>query len=237
MMLKQEFTLKSPMRILQKATRGGLGKGNMGVFMARAGVGKTACLIHVSLDCLFKNQNVVHVGIDETVENVQLWYKEILSDLCKAFDIKDPEKLQEETEQNRIILSYTPDTFTVKKLDRDLHDLEEHGAVAPEVLLIDGFDFEALHSAWDTLAAFKHIAVKRHVEIWFAAQTHRESTVRNERGIPAPCHDVDDLFSVILFLEPESDSIHLKLLKDHDNPVEQDLPIKLNPNTLLLLDE
>lgn len=235
-MLKQEFTLKSPMRILQKATRGGLGKGNLGVFMARAGVGKTACLIHVALDSLFKKQKVVHVGIGVSVQKVRVWYKEILSDLCTAYEIKDPRELREEIEQNRLILSYTPETFTVKKLFHDLRAFKDQGGVVPEVLLIDGFDFENLNSSWDTLAAFKYLAGSSHTEIWFSAQTHRESTLQNPRGIPAPCHEVDDLFSVILFLESQADAIHLKLLKDHDHPVTQDLPVRLNPNTLLLLD-
>jgi replicative DNA helicase len=140
-MLKQEFTLKSPLRILQKATRGGLGKGNLGVFMARAGVGKTACLIHVALDSLFKNQKAVHVGIGESVEEIQVWYREILSDLCTSFDIQDPKKIAEELERQRIILSYTPETFTVRKLARDLEDLSKDGGFLPEILLIDGFEF------------------------------------------------------------------------------------------------
>ena len=225
------------MRILQKATYGGLGKGNLGVFMARAGVGKTACLIHVALDCLFKNQKVIHVGIGETIANIQIWYQEILTDLAKAFDLKDPQKLQEEAEQNRLILSYTTETFTVNKLSHDFRDIAEEGGLVPDVLLIDGFDFENLHSSWDTLAAFKHIAVRHNIEIWFSARTHRESNIQNERGIPAPCHDVDDLFSVILFLEPLENTIHLKLLKDHEHVIKKDLPIKLDPSTLLLLDE
>ncbi len=236
-MLKQEFILKSPIRILQKATQGGLGKGNLGVFMARPGVGKTACLVHVALDCLFKNQKVAHVGIGETVEKIQLWYSEILSDLCKTFDMKNPRKLHEEIEQNRLILSYSPVTFTVKKLAQDLKELAEQGGVAPEVLLIDGFDFENLDSGWDTLAAFKYLATERHMEIWFSAQTESDADTNGHGGIPAPCHDVENLFSVILFLEPTGDKVHLKLLKDHDNPINLDLPLKLNPNTLLLLDE
>jgi len=236
-MLKQEFTLKSPMRILQKATQGGLGKGNLGVFMARAGVGKTACLIHVALDSLFKNQKAVHVGIGESVEEIQVWYREILSDLCSSFNIEDPKKISEELERQRIILSYTPETFTVRKLARDLEDLSKDGGFLPEILLIDGFDFQKEDAGWDTLAAFEHFAKDLSLEIWFSARTHRESHVINERGIPAPCHEVDDLFSVIIFLEPRDDSIHLKLLKDHEHPVQQDLPIRLNPNTLLLMDE
>ncbi|NOY52372.1 MAG: hypothetical protein GXP58_01995 [Deltaproteobacteria bacterium] len=236
-MLKQEFTLKSPMRILQKATQGGLGKGNLGVFMARAGVGKTACLIHVALDSLFKNQKAVHVGIGESVEEIRLWYREILSDLCTGFEIQNPEKLSEELERQRIILSYTPETFTVRKLALDLEDLAKDGGFLPEILLIDGFDFEKEDSGWDTLAAFEYLAKDRSLEVWFSARTHRDSKIINERGIPAPCHEVDDLFSVIIFLEPKEAVIQLKLLKDHDHPVEEDLPLRLNPNTFLLMDE
>jgi hypothetical protein len=236
-MLKQEFTLKSPLRVLQKATHGGLGKGNLGVFMARAGVGKTACLIHIALDSLFKHQKVVHVGIGESVGNILLWYDEILSDLCKKFDIKDPEKIKGELEQNRIILSYKRNAFTVKNLTRDLGDLARDGDFVPQVLLIDGFDFENENTGWDTLAAFKHAAKDNSMETWFSARTHRESEIKNERGIPAPCHDVDDLFSVILFLEPHGNSIHFRLLKDHENPVDQELPIRLDPHTMLLVDQ
>jgi hypothetical protein len=213
-MLKQEFTLKNPMRVLQKATQGGLGKGNLGVFMARAGVGKTACLIHVALDSLFKNQKVAHVGIGESIEAIQVWYNEILSDLCASFNIQDPHKIGE-----------------------DLEDLSRDGGFFPEVLLIDGFDFTKEDSAWDTLAAFEHVAKERALEIWFSARTHRGSKIINERGIPAPCHEVDDLFSVIIFLDPQPDAIHLKLLKDHKKPLRQELSIRLNPNTLLLMDE
>lgn len=237
MMLKQEFTLKSPLRILQKATQGGLGKGNLGVFMARAGVGKTACLIHIALDSLFKHQNVVHVGIGESVDNILVWYEEILSDLFRAFDIKDPEKIRGELERSRIILSYTAEAFTVKNLTRDLGDLARDGNFAPDVLLIDGFDFENENTGWDSLAAFKHVAQERNTEIWFSARTHRESQIKNERGIPAPCHDLDDIFSVIVFLEPHGSAIHFKLLKDHENPVDQELPIRLDPQTMLLKDE
>ncbi|OIP64826.1 MAG: hypothetical protein CO150_05030 [Nitrospirae bacterium CG_4_9_14_3_um_filter_53_35] len=236
-MLKQEFILKSPIRILQKATQGGLDKGNLGVFMARPGVGKTACLVHVALDCLFKKQKVAHIGIGESVEKIQLWYSEILSDLCKTFDMKDPKKLHEEIEQNRLILSYAPAAFTVKKLAQDLKELAEQGGVAPEVLLIDGFDFRNLDSGWDTLAAFKYLAAERRMEIWFSAQTERDANMDGHGAIPAPCRDVENFFSVILFLEPTGDTIHLKLLKDHDHPINLKLPLKLNPNTLLLLDE
>ena len=59
-MWREEMSRKNPMRIFEKCIHGGLGQGNMGVIMARAGVGKTACLIQISLDNLFKGRNVLH---------------------------------------------------------------------------------------------------------------------------------------------------------------------------------
>jgi len=235
-MLRQEFVLKSPMRILQKATGGGVGTGNLGVVMARAGVGKTACLVHVALDHLFQGRRALHVGIGEGLDKTRLRYREILDDLCRAIPLEHPHARLREIEAGRTILSYTDDTFSVQRLHDDLHDLESHGGVQPHVLLVDGFDFEA-HASWDTLAAFKYLAAAHDTEIWFAARTHRHASRVNERGIPAPCHTVDDLFSVILFLEPQAGVVQLRLLKDHGRAVDQELPLRLDPTTLLLMDE
>ena len=41
-MYRKQVNEKSPLRILERSTHGGLGPGNLGVVMARAGVGKIA---------------------------------------------------------------------------------------------------------------------------------------------------------------------------------------------------
>ena len=48
-MYRKQVNEHSPIRILEQSIHGGLGKGNLGVVMARAGVGKTACLVHLGL--------------------------------------------------------------------------------------------------------------------------------------------------------------------------------------------
>ena len=40
----------SPLRILERCCQEGLGEGELGVVMARAGVGKTAFLVQIGLD-------------------------------------------------------------------------------------------------------------------------------------------------------------------------------------------
>jgi hypothetical protein len=57
----------------------------------------------------------------------------------------------------------------------------------------------------------------------------------NERGIPYPCHELDDLFNIIIQLEPTQSGIVLRLLKDHDAEVKPDASVKLDPNTFLAM--
>ena len=69
-MYTKEVNEQSPLRILEKSIHGGLGKGNLGVVMARAGVGKTACLVQIALDDLLRGRDVLHVALGQTVEHV-----------------------------------------------------------------------------------------------------------------------------------------------------------------------
>ena len=74
-MLKKELNNKSPLRILEKTTQGGLGKGNLGVFAARRGMGKTACLVHFALDALLQGRKVLHLSFAENAEHILSWYE------------------------------------------------------------------------------------------------------------------------------------------------------------------
>ena len=67
----KDFISLSPMKILEKSARKELGPGNLGVFIARAGVGKTACLIHVALEKVFRNEGFIHVSLKETPEKIE----------------------------------------------------------------------------------------------------------------------------------------------------------------------
>ena len=234
-MWRDVISKKNPMRIFEKCIHGGPGKGNLGVIMARAGVGKTACLIQIALDNLFKGRNVLHFSVGKKVDEVRDWYDEILEDLIRSYQLPHEEPIREEIESKRIILSYTDNLFNAERMETSLRRLSEHGNFAPEVIFVDGNFFESLNRS--DIEQIKTIAETKNLEIWFAVQTHRENFMTNEHGIPAPCHLVDDLLSVIVFLEPFENSVRLRLLKDHDNPDVLDLHLLLDPNTLLIKDE
>ena len=63
-MHRKELNERSPLRVLEKSIHGGLGRGNVGVIVARKGVGKTAFLVGVALDDLMRDRKVLHVSLN-----------------------------------------------------------------------------------------------------------------------------------------------------------------------------
>jgi hypothetical protein len=228
----KDFIKVSPLTLLEQSSYKELGRGNLGVLMSRAGVGKTACLIHIAFDKLFSNHKLVHVSLDNTPDKVMSYYDVIFSHLVKALDIKDEIDKKMLFERNRMILAYMHQSFEINRLKENLKTLVEKLDFAPDCLIVDGLDFEAIDK--ETLKGFKDVAQEFKVEIWFSALTHRHITDKNERGIPYPYGRVDDMFSMIIELNSTPNGIFLELLKDHDNPVRPNTAVRLDPNTFLV---
>jgi KaiC/GvpD/RAD55 family RecA-like ATPase len=227
------FISVSPLRVLEKSSKKGLGSGNLGVLIARAGVGKTACLIHIAFDKIFRQKKLVHISLEEGPEKVTSYYNVIYYDLVKALNIADESEIRLLIDRNRMILAYLRQSFETERLRNSLKNLAENLKFRPDTLIVDGIDFEKAERAF--FEGFKEIAKEFDVEIWFSALSHRHITEVNERGIPHPCQALDDLFSIIIELQPGSSGVFLNLLKDHDNPAIADNGIRLDPNTFLAL--
>lgn len=227
------FNSVSPLKVLEKSSQKGLGSGNLGVLIARAGVGKTACLIHIAFDKIFRQKKLVHISLEEGPEKVTSYYNVIYYDLVKALNIEDESEIRLLIDRNRMILAYLRQSFETERLRTSLKNLAENLEFRPDTLIVDGIDFEKAERAF--FEGFKEIAKAFDVEIWFSALSHRHITEVNERGIPHPCQTFDDLFSIIIELQPGSSGVFLNLLKDHDNPAIADNGIRLDPNTFLAL--
>lgn len=229
----KDFLSVSPVKILQKSSRKRLGPGNLGVLIARAGVGKTAFLINIALEKIHRKEKVVHISLEEGPDKIRSYYNVIYSDLEKTLDLYDDE-YRIRIDGDRMILAYLNQSFEIGRLHANLKNLKDNLDFRPDALIMDGLDFEtAERKIFEDL---KEIAGEFQTEIWLSALSHRHITEKNERGIPYPCHELDDMFSLIIQLRPEQSGIFLQLLKDHDNPTIRDISIKVAPTTLLVLD-
>ena len=230
----RDFMKVSPLRLLEKSSQKGLGQGNLGVLMARAGVGKTACLIHIAFDKIFRRERMVHVSLEDNPEKVTSYYNVIFYDLVKALNMENSDEIRMLFERNRVILAYLNKSFEMARLRQNLKNLDEHIDFKPDTIIVDGLDFETADRG--IFEHFKEVASDFQVEIWFSALSHRHITDTNERGVPYPCNLIDDLFSIIIQLQPTQEGIFLKLLKDQDARALPDVSVRLDPNTFLAQD-
>ncbi len=233
-MHSKELNERSPLRLLEQSIHGGLGRGNLGVVAAPAGVGKTAFLVGVALDDLMRGRKVLHVAVDEPVEKIRDYYDEIFMDLARSSNLEDACNERLKMERNRNIHTYRGNTFSVARLREAIAFLRTHMQFSPESLIIEGFNFEK--TTVEELEGLRQVAREINGELWMSAVTALQPAT-GEHGIPAPVARVAGAFDVILSMRPGRGVVHLHLLKDHDNPEVSASRVALDPTTLLLISE
>ena len=230
-MHRKEINERSPLRVLEASIHGGLGAGNIGVVVARHGVGKTAFLVGVALDDLMRGRKVLHVSLEQASDKVLAFYDEIFMDLAHQRELEDVWKVRLDLERNRRIHCYLDNTFSIDKLRDALAFKAAHSNFRPSAIMIDDFDFE--HATGEDLRALREIAEKAEAELWMSATTTRAATV-NDHGVPEPVAHLEAGIDVILRMAHDTRAVHVSLLKDHDNPEVSDLKLALDPTTLLI---
>lgn len=226
-MLKNEMVAKNPLRALDQSSDGGLVPGQMGLVAARAGTGKTAFLIQVSLDNLFRGNPVLHVSVGETVSHVKAWYEEIYRDLAEGYDLEKSREVWQEVERNRLILTFRVQAFKVERLEERVQDLVEQGIFEPRTMLVDGLELDG--DLRPTMEMLGEYARSRGLKVWVACRTHRDAGPLPELVAP-----IEDLFQVAVGLEPKKEAVALSIFKNPSG-IEGKAPISLDPRTLLLV--
>ena len=223
----------SPLKILEGSSRRGLGQGNLGVLMAQAGVGKTACLIHIALEKILRQGKLVHISLEDIPEKISSYYNVISEDLATALGAEDGGELRGLLERNRMILAYLNQSFEVSRLRENIRNLAESIAFVPNTLIIDGLDFAC--APREVFEELKEVAAEYHLEAWLSALSSKRAFDGDETQIPSPCTHVDDLLSIVIELQPTTTGVFLRLLKDHETSVASAVRVKLDPNTFLAL--
>jgi len=231
-MYRKELNERSPLRLFEHSINGGLGRGNIGVVVARHGIGKTAFLVGIALDDAMRGRKALHVSLDRTVDHLREFYDEIFMDLAHSAHLEDLPAERLEMERNRIIHTYSGKSFTIHKLRHSIGFLKEYAHFDPACLILQGFDFERATLA--DMEALRQLAGEFNVEMWLSAQTHRGAP-SNEHGIPEPVAQLASAIAVIVEMTDHSDGVHVSLLKDHDNPNVAKLTLALDPSTMLLV--
>lgn len=228
-MYRRFLNARSPLRLLEKGLHGGLGRGSLGLVLAAPGVGKTSFLVGVALDDLLRGKPVLHVALDHSVQHVRDYYDTVFEDLATTVHLDENHTaVRAEMDKLRRIRVYPHGAFDAKRL-REALALEAELGARPELVVVDGLDLaERTPAELDEWAA---AAREAQVELWMAANAASERITE----VPAKLRPLERCFEVILAMEPSSEGVALRALKDHDNPDVAALHVALDPKTLLLV--
>lgn len=229
-MVKEELTKNSPLRILEKATNGGLGKGNIAVIASRRGIGKTACLVHIATDKLMRDKHVIHVSFSTRTDHILNWYEDIFNEISQKRDLENAMEIHDELVKNRVIMNFNQDGVTMKQVLNSVKAMIENGQRGTDAIVVDGYDFTKGNS--ETISEVKKFAQDLNLEIWFTDSYDGE--VVSDDAIPHNLKCCKDDISVIMVLKNKGDVMSLNLVKDHDKEVTKELSLVLDSKTLLI---
>ena len=229
-MLKKDLLLRNPFKHLDHDIEANLSEGCFGAVLARAGVGKTALLVQLALRTLLQGKNVLHVSLNDPVHKVTLWYQEVFNCIAEQYGVGQAEELWEAILPHRFIMTFKVEGFSVPKLEERLSDLTEQEIFKPQMILVDGLPFS--REMTKPLAELKTFAMTHGIHVWFAVRTHRRDPMETD-GMPHQLSDLEQLFEIILQLQPDGSEIHIHTLKGRRGS-EETAGLVLDPETLLI---
>ena len=83
-MLKKDLILRNPLRVMGYENDDILSTGQFGAVLARAGVGKTAFLVQLSLNALLRGKNVLHISLEDPVNKVSSVVQRSVQPDCRS---------------------------------------------------------------------------------------------------------------------------------------------------------
>jgi len=178
-------TIETPWEVINEVMDGGLGKGELGVIVAPAGIGKSWTLQAIGANSLKQGKTVIHYTLELNQNYVGLRYDTVISGVPTSnikFYKEDVKKKIDNIEGRLLIKYYPTRSATVQTLASHLNQLELQGII-PDVVIVDYADIlrdisnykEMRHQLGNIYEDLRGLAGEVEVPIWTASQANRSS--------------------------------------------------------------
>ena len=162
---------------------GGLGKGELGIVVAPAGIGKTWCLQNIGASAVKDGLNVVHYTLELNQNYVGLRYDTVFSGITTASIKYYQDEIKKKIEQLKgtLLIKYFPTkSATVQTLSSHLKQIELSGLDIDLVIvdyadILRGIGTEKRHVLENIYEDLRGLAGEVEVPIWTASQANRSS--------------------------------------------------------------
>ncbi|MDR9501422.1 MAG: hypothetical protein RI601_06460 [Desulfurivibrionaceae bacterium] len=162
-MKRHELIKTSPLRLLSPVEGGQVAGRHLALVKGPAGTGKTAVLVQIALDTLLRGEEVVHVGVNHTLEKIKLWYGEVFAALARQVNLANATGVENEIMGHRLLMTFMADNFTPLRLAQRLDALGRHHIALPACLVIDGLVAEP--GIYEELRIF---ALEHNLTMWLS---------------------------------------------------------------------
>ena len=223
-MLKQDLYEKSPIRLFDEATDGGIKAGEIALVTSKKGLGKTSVLVQFGMDTLLKDEQLVHVTFDLHSSNVISWYDGIFTEISKKKNLGNATELKNSVVSKRTILNFSLDNFTVTKVVNTLKALSSAG-ISVKGVVMDGIDFTKVSE--EDVKAVADYAASEKITIWTS------TTVEGEKLSDVVPVNLEKYFAAVVNLNQKNDGVLVDVLKIRDKK-DVDTGLKLDTKTLLM---
>jgi len=166
-------------------TLGGLSSGELGVFIAPTGTGKSMALVHLGAAALKQGKTVVHYTLELKDIDVGLRYDACLTGYpigkIRVYKDEVAEKLKKYSDCKLIIKEYPTKSVGIFGVERHLEQLRRM-RIFPDLIIIDYADLLSMDATDSTYMAqannyeqLRRVAGEWNVPIWTASQGNREA--------------------------------------------------------------
>jgi hypothetical protein len=221
-------------RIFEKSIHGGLKAGEIGVIASPSGIGKTSVLVQIALDKLLQGKKVIHVSFTQHTSHVLAWYEDMFDEFTKKKNLDHSDEVKDDLARNRVLLNFSQDGVTEDQILKSLRALITEGGFHAEAIIIDGFDFG--RTSRRQMEAIRTAAGEMGLSFWYSCNVKGSEPLYDKQDVPLVVKDYVDLLDVIIVLEAKVNHIEMTASKDRDMVNLEHLAVKLDPKTLLILE-
>ena len=176
-------TKETPWEVINELTSGGLGKGELGVFVAPAGIGKSWGLINIGAHAIKKGMTVIHYTLELNEAYVGLRYDSVVTGIANQNLKHYQDQVKSELSKlsgNLIIKYYPTKTVSVMGLRSHIEKCIMQGK-KPDVIIVDYADLlrgpgvEKRHELEGIYEDLRGMAGEYEVPVWTASQANRSA--------------------------------------------------------------
>ena len=176
-------TKETPWEVLNELTDGGLGKGELAVFVAPAGIGKSWGLINIGANAVKKGMTVLHYTLELNEAYVGLRYDSVITGIAnqnlKHYQSQVKEDL-EKLDGELIIKHYPTKSVSVMGLRSHIEKCIMNDK-KPDVVIVDYADLlrghgqEKRHELEGIYEDLRGMAGEYEIPVWTASQANRSA--------------------------------------------------------------